>query len=147
MQQVLDFHEWFFDKPKELPPSRGEHDHRIPLVLGDQAPNTHSYRYSFAKNNEIEKIIKQLYKAGVIFPSTNPYSSLTVMVLEKSDKCCMCPNFRALKKLTLNNKFPIEVVDYFLDELHGAKFVIKLNLCSSYHQIRIKEDDVPKTTF
>ena len=122
MQQVLDHHQWAFNKTKELPSSRGEHDHSIPLVMGTQPPNFHPYRYPFAQKNETEKFIKELLEVSVIHPNTNPYSCLVVMVLRKDGEWCMCPDFRVLNKLTLKDQFPIPVVDDQIDELHGAKF-------------------------
>ena len=98
MQQILNKHRQVFDKPKELPPSRGEHDHSITLVLGAQPPNVRPYRYPFTQKNEIEKIIKELLEAGVIRPSISPYSSSVVMVLKKDGEWRMCPDFRALNK-------------------------------------------------
>jgi hypothetical protein len=128
-------------------PSRSVHDHSIPLVQGSLPPNIRPYRHSFAQKNEIEKMVQELLAVEVIRPSTIPYSSLVIVVLKKEGSWRMCPDFRALNNLTIKDKFPIPIIDDLLDELSGAQFFTKLDLRSSYHQIRMKEDDIPKTAF
>jgi hypothetical protein len=143
----LDKYPNVFEVPIDLPPSRGEHDHSIHLLPSSQAPNIRPYRYPFAQKNEIEKMVQELLEAGVIRPSTSPYSSLVVMVLKKEGTWRMCPDFCALNKLTIKDKFPIPVIDNLLVELQGACVFTKLDLRSGYHQIQMKEADISKIAF
>ena len=54
----------------------------------------------------------------------------------------MCIDFRYFNKNTIKNIYPI-----LMDELFGAQYFSKIDLRSGYHQIRMKEEDVQKTTF
>jgi hypothetical protein len=92
LQFILSQHQVVFQTPQGLPPSRGVHDHSIPLVLGSLPPNVRPYCDPFAQKNEIENIVQELLEVGVIHPDTSPYSSPVVMVLKKEGTWHMCPD-------------------------------------------------------
>jgi hypothetical protein len=147
LQAILSKHQTVFSTPQGLPSSHGVHDHSIPIVPGSLPPNFLPYLHTFAQRNEIEKILQELLQVGVICSNTRPYSSHVVMVLKKEGTWCMCHDFSALNKLTIKDKFPIPVIDDLLDELSGAQYFTKLDLCSGYHQIHMQEANIPNTSF
>jgi hypothetical protein len=49
--------------------------------------------------------------------------------------------------VTVKNKYPLPHIDLLFDQLIGAQVFLKIDLRSGYHQIKIREEDIPKTTF
>nr|GEZ45118.1 reverse transcriptase domain-containing protein [Tanacetum cinerariifolium] len=59
----------------------------------------------------------------------------------------MCINYRDLNKLIDENHYPLPKIHDLFDQLHGSQFFSKIDLRSGYHQLRVHEDDIPKTAF
>ena len=59
----------------------------------------------------------------------------------------LCIDYRELNKVTIRNQYPLPRIDDLFDQLQGAKVLSKIDLRSGYHQLRVHDEDVPKTTF
>jgi hypothetical protein len=147
IKKIMDRHNKVFEPiPPGAPPDRG-FEHIIELEEGVKPVITTPYRHPNKYKDEIEKAIKELLDMGHIRPSSSPFASSVVLVKKKDGTMRMCIDYRALNKKTIKNRYPIPRIDELLDELHGAVYFTKIDLCSGYHQIKMREQDISKTAF
>ena len=142
-----EFKDIFVDGLPPGPPPPRNVQHTIPLLPGSRPVSRSPYRLTPEEKLEMEKQLKELLAAGYIRESTSPFSSPVLFVPKANGKWRMCIDYRALNKLTVHNKYPLPRIDDLLDQLQSARVFTSMDLAAGYHQIRITDDDVPKTAF
>ncbi|GJY34479.1 putative reverse transcriptase domain-containing protein [Tanacetum coccineum] len=65
----------------------------------------------------------------------------------RSSSFRMCIDYRELNKLTVKNRYPLPRIDDLFDQLQGSSVYSKIDLRSGYHQLRVRDEDIPKTAF
>ncbi|KAL5764069.1 hypothetical protein ACOSQ2_016663 [Xanthoceras sorbifolium] len=90
---------------------------------------------------------EELLDKGFIRPNISPWGAPVLFVKKKDGSLRLCIDYRQLNKLTVKNKYSLPRIDDLFDQLRGACVFSKIDLRSGYHQLRIKESDIPKTAF
>nr|GEW38590.1 putative reverse transcriptase domain-containing protein [Tanacetum cinerariifolium] len=80
-------------------------------------------------------------------PSSSPWGASVLFVKKKGGSFRMCIDYHELNKLTVKNRYPLPRIDDLFDQLQGSSVYSKIDLRSGYHQLRVREQDVPKTAF
>ncbi|GJY99899.1 putative reverse transcriptase domain-containing protein [Tanacetum coccineum] len=143
---VRDFPEVFPDDLSGLPPI-WEIEFRIELIPGATPVAKSPYRLAPSELEELSGQLKELQDKGFIRPSSSPWGAPILFVKKKDGSFRMCIDYRELNKLTIKNRYPLPRIDDLFDQLQGSQFFSKIDLRSGYHQLRVHEDDIPKTTF
>nr|GFA17183.1 putative reverse transcriptase domain-containing protein [Tanacetum cinerariifolium] len=117
------------------------------LVPGATPGAKSSYRLAPSEMQELSGQLQELQDKGFIRPSHFPWGAPVLFVKKKDGSLCMCIDYRELNKLTIKNHYPLLRIDDLFDQLQGARYFSKIYLWSGYHQLRVHEDDIPKTAF
>ncbi|GJU31541.1 putative reverse transcriptase domain-containing protein [Tanacetum coccineum] len=96
---------------------------------------------------ELSEQLQELSDKGFIRPSSSPWGAPVLFVKKKDGSFRMCIDYRELNKLTVKNRYPLPRIDDLFDQLQGSSIYSKIDLRSGYHQLRVQEQDIPKTAF
>uniref|UniRef100_A0A2N9GFR5 CCHC-type domain-containing protein n=1 Tax=Fagus sylvatica TaxID=28930 RepID=A0A2N9GFR5_FAGSY len=129
-----------------LPPER-EVEFTIDLVPGTGPISKAPYRMAPAELKELKEQLQDLLDKGFIRPSASPWGAPVLFVKKKDGSMRLCIDYRELNKVTIRNKYPLPRIDDLFDQLRGSEVFSKIDLRSGYHQLRVKEEDIPKTAF
>ncbi|WVZ79080.1 LOW QUALITY PROTEIN: hypothetical protein U9M48_026705 [Paspalum notatum var. saurae] len=144
---VCDYPDVFPEELPGLPPDR-DVEFKIDLVPGTAPVSRRPYRMALDELRELKVQLQEQLDKGFIRPSSSPWGCPALFV-EKKDQGGkrLCVDYRPLNAVTIKNKYPLPHIDILFDRLAGAKVFSKIDLRSGYYQIKIVEEDIPKTAF
>jgi hypothetical protein len=144
--EVLEEFEDVFKEIPTLPPKR-DIDFSINVIPGVVPVSKTPYRMSTLELKELQMQLEELLKKRYICPSVSPWGAPVLFVKKKDGTLRLFIEFRQLNKVTVKNKYPLQMIDDLFDQLKDAKIFSKIDLNLGYHQVIIKEDDINKTDF
>nr|GEV86843.1 retrotransposon protein, putative, Ty3-gypsy subclass [Tanacetum cinerariifolium] len=143
---IRDFPEMFLDDLLRLPPPR-QVEFRIDLVPGAALVAHAPYHLALSEMRELLEKLRELLEKGFIRLSLSPWGAPVSFVKKKDGTFRMCIDYHKLNKLTVKNCYPLSRIDDLFDQLQGSSMYSKIDLRSRYHQLCIKEEDIPITAF
>ena len=96
---------------------------------------------------ELRVQLQELLDKGFIRPSTSPWGAPVLFAKKKDMTLRLCIDYRQLNRVTIKNRYPLPRIDDLFDQLKGARVYSKIDLRTGYHQLRVREMDIPKTAF
>ncbi|GJR10323.1 putative reverse transcriptase domain-containing protein [Tanacetum coccineum] len=143
---VKEFPDVFPEDLPGIPPVR-QVEFQIDLIPGAAPIARTPYRLAPSEMQELSNQLQELTDRGFIRPSTSPWGAPVLFVKKKDGSFRMCIDYRELNKLTIKNRYPLPRIDDLFDQLQGSSVYSKIDLRSGYHQLRVRERDIPKTAF
>ncbi|GKB69389.1 putative reverse transcriptase domain-containing protein [Tanacetum coccineum] len=120
---------------------------QIDLIPGAAPVARAPYRLAPSEMKELSKQLKELSDKGFIRPSSSPWGAPVLFVKKKDGSFRMCIAYREINKLTVKNRYPLPRIDDLFDQLQGSSVYSKIDMRSSYPQLQVREEDIPKTEF
>ena len=105
------------------------------------------HRMAPVELQELRVQLHELLDKGFIRPSTSTWGASVLFAKKKDKTFRLCIEYKQLNKVTIKNRYPLPRIDDLFDQLRGARVYSKIDLCTSYHQLWVRETDIPKTTF
>ncbi|XP_057248893.1 uncharacterized protein LOC125498681 [Beta vulgaris subsp. vulgaris] len=135
--------------PDDIPgmPPRRDVEFSVDLMPGTGPISKPPYRMAPAEMKELKAQLEELLDKGYIRPSVSPWGAPVLFVKKKDGSLRLCIDYRELNNVIVKNKYPLPRIDDLFDQLVGAGVFSKIDMRSGYHQLRIAENDIPKTAF
>nr|GEV45912.1 retrotransposon protein, putative, Ty3-gypsy subclass [Tanacetum cinerariifolium] len=143
---VWDFPEVFPEDLSGLPLAQPK-EFKIDLIPRAAPVTRAPYRLAPYKMKDLSKQLQELSDIGFIRPSSSPWGVPVLFVKKKDGSFRMCIDYRELNKLTVKNHYPILRINDLFDKLQKSSIYSKKDLRSGYHQLRVREQDIPKISF
>nr|GEX71268.1 putative reverse transcriptase domain-containing protein [Tanacetum cinerariifolium] len=122
-------------------------DSNVVMVHGVAPVARAPYRLAPSKMKELSEQLKELSNKGFIRRSSSPWGAPVLFVKKKDGSFRMCIDYPELNKLTVKNRYPLSRIDDIFNQLQGSSVYSKIDLRSGYHLLRVREEDIPNTTF
>ena len=105
------------------------------------------HKMALVELQELGVQLHELLDKGFIRPSTSPWGAPVLFAKKKDKTLRLCIDYRQLNRVTIKNRYPLPRIDDLFDQLRGAQVYSKIDLRTGYHQLRVRDTDIPKTAF
>ena len=135
--------------PDELlgPPPQRVVDYGIELHLGTSTISMTPHRMAPVELQELRVQLQELLDKGFIRPSTSPWGASVLVAKKRGKTLRLCIGYKLLNRVMIQNRYPLPRINDLFDQLKGARVYPKIDLRTGYHQLRVRDTDIPKTSF